>query len=303
MELSLIDSIASALASRPAPRVVRGIGDDAAVVRVGGALCVTSVDVMVEGVHFKLAERGMSFADIGWRALAGGLSDLAAMGSLPGEAYVALGIPSHVSEAQALELMIGAGELASLTNTTIAGGDVVSAPALFAGVTVVGWADRGQRLLSRDGALPGDMVGVTGALGCRRARPMPRLREGRALAQAGARAMIDISDGLATDALHLARAGRVKIEIDLEHLPVDEASERTAGRLGVPVWEAAATAGEDYELCFCAGPKHVPRVRQACERLNTPVKWVGRVLEGDRPELVMLHNGEPKRLSGYEHRW
>src|ERR1035438_7758782 len=178
MELSLIDSIASALASRPAPRVVRGVrdgaaaaaGDGAAVVRVGGALCVTSVDVMVEGVHFKLAERGMSFADIGWRALAGGLSDLAAMGSLPGEAYVALGIPSHVSEAQALELMIGAGELASLTNTTIAGGDVVSAHALFAGVTVVGWADRDQRLLSRNGALPGDMVGVTGALGCRRAR-------------------------------------------------------------------------------------------------------------------------------------
>jgi thiamine-monophosphate kinase len=291
------------LASRPAPRVMRGIGDDAAVVRAGGQLCVTSVDAIVEGVHFQLGEAGAGFADIGWRALAGGLSDLAAMGALPGEAYVALGVPSHVSEAQALELMAGAGELADLTNTTIAGGDVVSAPALFAGVTVIGWAERGQRLLARSGALPGDTVGVTGTLGCRRTRPLPRLREGRAIAQQGARAMIDLSDGLATDALHLAQQSKVRIEIDLERLPVDEESERTAARLGVPVWEAAATAGEDYELCFCAGPKHVPRVRRALEQLNTPVKWVGRVLDGERPELVMLLDGEPKRLSGYEHRW
>jgi thiamine-monophosphate kinase len=300
-ELSLIESIKGVLQRRDG-RVVRGVGDDAAIV-TALKLSVTSVDAIVEGVHFQLDDRGMSFADIGWRALAGGLSDLAAMGSLPGEAYVALGIPPHVSEAQALELMIGAEELARLTNTTIAGGDVVSAPALFAAVTAVGWADRGQRLLSREGALPGDLVGVTGTLGCRRTRPQPRLREGRAIAQQGARAMIDLSDGLAADAAHLACQSGVRIEIDLEQLPVDEASERTAARLGVPVWEAAASAGEDYELCFCVGRKRVVRVAQACERLGTPVSWVGRVLAADQPELVMLHHGERARLSGYEHRW
>ncbi len=282
-------------------RFVRGIGDDATVVKAL-KLCVTTVDTIVEGVHFELDDPQLSFQDVGWRALAGALSDIAAMGAQTGEAYVALGIPSHVSEAQALQLMLGAEELAELTGTTIAGGDVVSAPALFASVTIVGWAERDQKLLGRDGARPGDLVGVTGTLGCRQRRPLPRLLEGRAIAPAGAHAMIDLSDGLASDALHLARRSGVVLKIDLEELPTDEHTQATAERLGVPVWQAAATAGEDYELCVCVPRKRAERVNQACQRVGTKLTWVGHVSEGE-PGVVLRHEGRKQALTGFEHRW
>jgi thiamine-monophosphate kinase len=280
---------------------VRGIGDDASVVKAL-KLCVTSIDSIVEGVHFRLDDPELSFEDIGWRALAGGLSDIAAMGAQTGEAYLALGIPAHVSEPQALELVLGAQRLAELTDTTILGGDVVAAPALFATVTVVGWAERDQKLLGRDGARPGDLVGVTGTLGTRSRRPRPRLREGRAIAPAGAHAMIDLSDGLATDALHIARASGVALKIDLDQLPTDEQTQRTAEKLRVPVWEAAASAGEDYELCVCAPPKRAERVTQACERVGAKLTWVGHVGEGE-PGVVLRHEGRKQVLAGFEHRW
>lgn len=281
--------------------MVRGIGDDASVVKAL-KLCVTSVDSVVEGVHFRLEDGGLSFEDIGWRALAGALSDIAAMGAQTGEAFLALGIPTHVGESHALELVLGAQQLAQSTDTTILGGDVVSAPMLFASVTVVGWAERDQKLIGRDGARPGDLVGVTGTLGSRAQRPLPRLREGRAIAAAGARAMIDLSDGLASDALHLARAGGVTVEIDLEQLPTDERTRHTARRLGLPTWEAAATAGEDYELCVCAPHKRAARVEQACERLGTKLTWVGRV-SGGGPGVELRHEGREQMLAGFEHRF
>jgi thiamine-monophosphate kinase len=281
--------------------LVRGIGDDATIVKAL-KLCVTSVDTIVEGVHFRLDDPELSFQDIGWKALAGGLSDIAAMGAQTGEAYVALGIPSHVSERQALELILGAEELAELTDTTIAGGDVVSAPALFASVTVVGWAERDQKLIGRDGARPGDLVGVTGTLGARPRRPQPRLREGRAMAPTGTHAMIDISDGLATDARHLAESSGVALKIDLDQLPTDERTQSTAEALGVPVWEAAATVGEDYELCVCVPRKRAERVSAACERVGTKLTWVGHVSEG-WPGVVLRHEGRKQTLTGFEHRW
>jgi thiamine-monophosphate kinase len=281
---------------------VRGIGDDATVVKAL-KLCVTSIDTVVEGVHFRLdGDSGLSFKDVGWRALAGALSDIAAMGAQTGEAYIALGIPSHVSEQQALDVMLGAEELAELTGTTIAGGDVVSAKELFASVTIVGWAERDQKLIGRDGARPGDLIGVTGTLGCRPRRPLPKLREGRAIAPAGTHAMIDLSDGLATDALHIAKRSNVVLKIDLDQLPTDEHTQRTAERLGVPAWEAAATAGEDYELCVCVPRKRADRASAAAERAGTKLTWVGHVSEG-WPGVVLRHEGTKQTLTGFEHRW
>jgi thiamine-monophosphate kinase len=281
--------------------VLRGIGDDAAVVRAL-ELCVTSVDAVVEGTHFRMGDR--SLADIGWRALAGGLSDLAAMGAQAGEAYLALGLPGHVSEQQALELVLGASELADLTGTTIAGGDVVSAPMLLASVTVVGWAERQDQLVGREGARPGDLVGVTGTLGGRPHRPHPRLREGRAMARAGAHAMIDISDGLATDARHIARRSGVSLAIELERLPIDERTRRRAAELSVPEWQLAATAGEDYELCVCVAPEHSERASGACQALGVELTWVGEVRnEEPAGRVVLSHRGQEQALSGFEHSW
>jgi thiamine-monophosphate kinase len=282
-------------------RIVRGVGDDASVVK-SLKLCVTTVDMVVEGVHFRLDDPELSFEDIGWRALAGALSDIAAMGAQTGEAYVALGVPSYVSERQALGVMLGAEQLAEQTRTTIAGGDVVSAPALLASVTIVGWAERDQRLTGREGARPGDQIAVTGPLGGRPRRPLPRLREGRALAQAGAHAMIDLSDGIATDARHLADANNeLGIRIELDRLPTDEATARTAAELGVPEWQAAATAGEDYELCVCVPRKRMDRINNAFKQVNgRDLTWVGRVVEGPQG-LVLRYKGERQELRGFEH--
>jgi thiamine-monophosphate kinase len=273
---------------------VRGVGDDAAVVRSGGKLCVTSVDAIVEGVHFRLDDSCRPF-DAGWRALAGALSDLAAMGAQPGEAYIALGVSELLGEEQALELMRGAVELAGATGTVLAGGDVVSAPVVTVCVTVVGWAEEERELVGRDGVRIGDLVGVTGTLGSRPSHPVPRLHEGRALAQAGAHAMIDISDGLATDARHIGERSGVRLEIELEKLPLGE---------GVPGFQVAATAGEDYELCFCVSPEDRGAVEDALRAAGgAQVTWVGYASAGAPGVSFLDARGDEQHLEGFEHRW
>ena len=282
-ELELIAAFQRTLGVR-GDRVEVGSGDDAAVIRAG-ARAVVSVDAVVESVHFDLSTH--SWSDVGHKALATALSDLAAMGVGAGEAYVALGLPADAPENDVLALARAMEELAVRTGVTVVGGDVTRAPVLFATVTVVGWAEHDDVVVTRSGARPGDMVGVTGSLGGaadlssdRARRPEPRLEWGQALARAGVRSMIDVSDGVATDARHLAEAGGVAIAIELDRLPLD----------GVTDPVVAATAGEDYELLFTAPPGFDSPV---------PITWVGEVSEGSG--LTLTHAGQPVRLSGYEH--
>ncbi len=320
-ELELITALQGVL-RREDPRVIRWIGDDAAVVRARG-YAVTSVDTMVDGVHFRSSQ--LSPAEIGHRALAGALSDLAAMGASAGEAYLALGLPAGSLLDDTVALIGAAQQLAGRCGVSIAGGDVTRAPALVVSFTVVGWTDDPGELVGRHGAQVGDLVGVTGTLGgagaglsvvegsvsvtetqaqaLRRAYalPEPRIAAGLALAAAGASAMIDLSDGLATDALHIAQESGVRLALSLPALPLAEGVSEVAAQLAREPGAFAAAAGEDYELCVCAPGAARAAIESALAASGAQaplITWIGRVVEGE-PDVEF--SGSTTPLHGYEH--
>jgi thiamine-monophosphate kinase len=324
-ELQLIGELEARLAGAGAgARLLRGSGDDAAVVRAG-RYAVTSVDMMVEGIHFRSSQ--LRPEEIGHRAMAAALSDLAAMGAAPGEAYMAVGFPRGYEQEAALALFDGACELATDCGASLAGGDVTSAGELIVSVTVVGWGDDPALLIGRDGARPGDLVGVTGALGGagagllllaqetpsvapddprraelrrRYARPQPRIEAGGALARAGARAMIDVSDGVATDAAHIGRRSGACLALELGALPCAEGLEEIAAVLGAAPAELAATAGDDYELCVCVPESARCSAEAAARSCAVALTWIGRVETGSPgARFIDIQGGE---LRGYEHR-
>jgi thiamine-monophosphate kinase len=307
------------------PKVKLGSGDDAAVTVPGGATA-TSVDAIIEGVHFRRGETDLH--TIGRKALATALSDLAAMGAEPGEAYVALGAPADLDEADFLALVDGLLELAGETGTTLAGGDVTQAPALTLAVTVVGHADAPEQLVSRGGGVAGDLVVLTGELGAaaagrlllerpalaaavppgvgerlraRQLDPSPRLRSGRALAGAGARAMVDLSDGLAGDAGHLARASGVSMHIAAADLPLAEGVAEVAAAARLDPLELAVAGGEDYELLAALPPERLEDASRAVEEAGeAALTAVGAVVDGEGVE-IRLPGGGLLAARGYDH--
>lgn len=307
------------------PQVKLGSGDDAAVTVPGGATA-TSVDAIIDGVHFRRGESDLRA--VGRKALATALSDLAAMGAEAGEAYVVLGAPGDLGEEEFLALLDGLLELAAATGTTLAGGDLTRAPALTLALTVVGHAAGPEKLVTRGGAQPGDLLVLTGEIGggaagrlllddpslaqavpestaerlrARQLDPSPRLRSGRALAAAGARAMIDLSDGLAGDAAHLARAGGVALRIDAGSLPLAKGVAEVAAAAGRDPLELAVGGGEDYELLAALPAAQLAEASTAIgEAAETTLAPVGEVEAGEGVE-IRLPGGGQLEVRGYDH--
>jgi len=307
------------------PRVWLGSGDDAAVTVPGGATA-TSVDAIVDGVHFRRSEATPQA--IGRKALAAALSDLAAMGAEAGEAYVVLGAPPDLDQEEFDALLEGLLALAAETGTTLAGGDLTRAPALTLAVTVVGHAGSADQLVPRSGARPGDLLVVTGELGAaaagrlllerpelgraladstaerlraRQLEPLPRLRSGRALAAAGATAMIDLSDGLAGDARHLADTSGVALRIEAGSLPLAKGVDEIAAAAKRDPLELAVSGGEDYELLASLPPDRLAVASEAiADETETALTSIGQVLVGEGTEL-RLPGGGLLESRGYDH--
>lgn len=282
----------------------RGAGDDAALLDVpAGHKLAVSTDTSVENVHFK--REWMTFHEIGYRATAAALSDLAAMGASPLGAVIAIAIPP--SDTDALnELARGAGEAAAASGTVIVGGDLSSSDILAVTVTVFGST---QRPLLRSGARVGDQLYVTGTLGASHSaltalqngkkpsaaarekfvHPTPRIREGLWLAKQGASACIDVSDGALGDLRHVAHASGVHIMVMGQLLPVFE---------GASI-EMALLSGEEYELCATSpGELDTEEFRR---EFGIPLTLIGHVMASDKPEVTIGMNAMFRELGGFNH--
>ncbi|MHB0938380.1 MAG: thiamine-phosphate kinase [Armatimonadota bacterium] len=310
----------------PAARRTRlGIGDDAAVVELpGGDLLLITTDLLMEDVHFRL--HWGEFAQLGWKALAQNLSDIAAMGGAPTHAVIALGLPPRVSTDQAAALYRGIGALAAQSGVDIVGGDTIrSSGPLTLGVTVLGRVAASE-LLTRGGGHPGDALFVTGALGAAAAgvrlldsgrpvpealrpallaqlQPQPRLTPARALATAGrVTAMMDLSDGVATDLHRLCRMSGTGAVVYRDRLPIAPVVPAACAWLaegGVPCnsFELALCGGEDFELLLAAPPEAEDALRARTAPL--PLTRIGELTSS--PDLLLRDARDTPLPWGFTH--
>ena len=320
-EFDLIEALSQALPSPPpgAARGLRiGIGDDAAAWSSPEGATVLTTDTLVEGVHFDLDWTG--WADLGWKALAVNLSDVAAMGCASTYAVVTLGLRGDLPVDGLTAMYGGIAEAAGLFGCAVVGGDITASPALFVSVAMLGSRQGRGGVLTRTGAVPGQAVAVTGRLGSSAAglrllrsgapqdgplrrlvdahlRPQPRLPEGQAIADASSSAAIDVSDGLVADLAKLCAASGVGAEIDASAVPVDPA---LAPAFPEDWLELALDGGEDYELLFTAPAKTVERI---AGEVDTPVTVIGRTVDPSEGVKVLDASGAPIDLphEGWDH--
>ncbi|HTJ27152.1 MAG TPA: thiamine-phosphate kinase [Candidatus Limnocylindria bacterium] len=320
-EDQLIAAIGERLSGVTRDRLLVGIGDDAAVWQPSrNNRSVITTDALVEGVHF--TRETMRAQDVGHRALAANLSDVAAMGARPVLATVALGFPHGTDPAWILACYDGMAALAQRTKCAIAGGDITASPVILLSITVVGEV-RASNLKTRDGARPGDVLAVTGPLGASHAglrvardggaltadpaaagvlaafrTPEPRLREGRWLgASRHVRALMDSSDGLSTDLGRLCVASGVGATI--EAIPLDPGARRIAELAGDDPERYALDGGEDFELLVAIERRAFPHLATRYRtRFGRELLRIGVTSEGAG---VRLANGEPIAPSGWDH--
>jgi len=305
-EFEIIRRVSGTLPPAP-PEVLVPIGDDCAVLRLGDRIWVAASDMLVSGHHFK---DWAAPEDAGYKAVAVNVSDVAAMGGTPRFVLTSGGAPDPETT---LRCMRGVLEACGEFGVYPLGGDTTRAGALTVDVAILGELDAPPVL--RSGARPGDLLAVTGELGASAAgllalesgasgperlvdkhlRPTPRVEVGRAAARIGVGAMIDLSDGLASDAGHVCERSGVGCRVDLDLLPVAEDTRSFLASLGHdPV---AVAGGEDYELLISA-PE--PVLQALAESVEVPVTKIGEVTSGGG--VVFWREGEVvEGLSGWDH--
>jgi len=315
-EFGLIELLAKIVGIKRSDILV-GIGDDAACWRTEASIQLATSDALIQDVHFTLSVT--TWRELGWKALAVNLSDIAAMGGWPKYALVSLGLPGDTEVEQVAELYGGMAELARRFDVAIVGGDVVASPLVMLSLSVIGAA---QNTLTRSAAVIGDQIAVTGYLGTSAAglvmlqrglkldkevaailreahfKPYPRVLEGQTLAQHGVRAAVDLSDGLVGDLTRLCQASGVGARLFTHRVPIHPFVIQSFGADSINL---ALSGGEDYELLFTANSQVIDRVK---ELMSCPVTVIGDIVGGE-PGLVRLFDDQGNEVKlekgGWEH--
>jgi thiamine-monophosphate kinase len=323
-EFGLIDLLARMIADAGVDRLgddqpIIGIGDDAAAWRGDASIQLTTVDTMVQDVHFSL--KTTTWQELGWKSLAINLSDIAAMGGVPKYALVALALPVETTVEAVRKIYEGMIEAARQYRLAIVGGNISRAPEISITITVLG-SSLNSKILRRSTARPGDTIAVTGYLGSAGAgremltkklkfkpaaakylrdafvHPVPRIAEGQVMVRHGITTAIDISDGLLADLRHICEASRVGARVYINRLPIHETVRASYGEKAVAL---ALAGGEDYELLFTGRLEAIERLK---EEISCPVTGIGEVTAGE-PGKIDLRDarGNPVKISqtGWSH--
>ena len=296
-----------------------GIGDDAAAWQGDSHIQLATTDSMVQGTHFDLSN--ITWEELGWKALAVNLSDIAAMGGTPKYALLSVALPGELEVENVAQFCHSAASLAAKFGVAIVGGNISTAPNIVITITVFG-SSKTRSILKRSTATAGEQIAVTGNLGLSAAglkmfkekisldaqvagilrkahlQPVPKIKEGQILAQHGVKTAIDISDGLIADLEHICEASKVGAKIKVVQLPV-----HPMVKANFPDYhELALYGGEDYELLFTADKNIIVQVRKA---LNYPITIIGDIVEEGLPDRVTLldHKGNTITANnrGWEH--
>ncbi|HEX76318.1 MAG TPA: thiamine-phosphate kinase [Dehalococcoidia bacterium] len=296
-----------------------GIGDDAAAWQGDSSIQLATTDSLVQDIHFHL--NITSWEELGWKAIAANLSDIAAMGGIPKYALVSLALPGELEVEYVSSLYQGMAQIANHFGIAIVGGDVVAASKVMITITVLGGLED-KSALTRSAAMPGDQVAVTGYLGVSAAglrmlkqkldfdvettrllkqahlQPVPKVKEGQILLHQGVRAAIDISDGLIADLAQICKASQVSTIIKENSVPIHPVVQ---ANFKADCRQLALAGGEDYELLFTATSQVIARVKQAISR---PVTVIGEITAGMPGQVTVMDAvGEsiPWQQGGWEH--
>ncbi len=319
-EFELIDLLAKMAGSRHDERLLIGIGDDAAAWYADASIHLVTVDSLIQNVHFSLAIT--SWRELGWKAMAANLSDIAAMGGIPRYALVSLSVPTYTEVEDVTALYTGMIELAQQSGVAIIGGDTSSAPLVAITITVLGSTSQDKPILTRSAARPDEQVAVTGYLGTAAAGlemltkqlqfdpeattclrkvflcPYPRIAEGQLLVEQGVKAAIDISDGLISDLGHICKASQVGAQIEVDCVPIQTAVKANFGEKSL---ELALSGGEDYELLFTGSAEVIEKVKRLA---SCPVTVIGKIVADKVREVTLVDiRGNPFKFDkgGWDH--